>query len=143
MPRPKKNPTGDSRRPQATGPVDAQPSEAQETLETRRASLWDTVARLTETDWSHHVIYLYRLLPKVDSGSDRNFIAKYDRAIDEADVLADHGSGKYLAICNDTRERVTVAKQTFMVYNEQAPPRVRPSQIIPCPENEPWLEWVR
>jgi len=103
---------------------------------------WEQVAALSQEQWQHHVIYLYRLLPKVDFGSDRNFLAKYQRAIDEAEVLSGHGSGKYEAYLNDTRARKNVNHVIFQVYSDQAPPRVRLSQIVPCPENEPWLEWV-
>jgi len=103
---------------------------------------WQRLARMSEADWASHVIYCYRLAPKIDAGSDRHFIAKYQRAIDEADLLADHGSGRYLLVLNDTRARKTIDRVTVTVYNDQAPPRVRPEPIIAVPENEPWRHWV-
>ena len=103
---------------------------------------WQRLARMSEADWQSHVLYCYRLAPKIDAGSDRHFVGKYQRAIDEADLLADHGSGRYLLVLNDTAARKTVGRITVNVYNDQAPPRVRPEQIIPIPENEPWRHWV-
>ena len=78
----------------------------------------------------------------MNAGSDRHFVAKYQRAIDEADLLEAHGSGRYLLMLNDARARKTIDRATVTVYNDQAPPRVRPEPIIAVPENEPWRHWV-
>jgi hypothetical protein len=78
----------------------------------------------------------------MNAGSDRHFVAKYQRAIDEADLLEAHGSGRYLLMLNDARARKTIDRATVTVYNDQAPLRVRPEPIIAVPENEPWRHWV-
>jgi hypothetical protein len=81
------------------------------------------------------------LAPKI-LNADRAYIATYQTAIDEATLLAEHGSGRYLVILNDTRLRKCVNKAIITVYNTQAPPRVRLQQLLAIPENDSWRTWL-
>ena len=102
---------------------------------------WDQLQSLTDSQWQYHVVYLYRTEPAIRNGNDKNFIAKLTRPFDEADVLSTHGSGKYLAILNNSRERRTIGKISFSCYHPDAPPKVRLAQLAPNAD-ESWRTWL-
>ncbi len=64
----------------------------------------------------------------MDTGG-KAYIGKFDRPIDESELLASFGSGRYLLILNDGRGRVLV-KTTVVVNSPDSPPRVRIDQIV-------------
>ncbi len=102
---------------------------------------WDQLHSLTDSQWQYHVVYLYRTEPPIRNGNDKNFIAKLTRPFDEADVLATHGSGKYLAILNNSRERRTIGKISFSCYHPDAPPKIGLAQLAPTAD-ESWHTWL-
>ena len=73
-------------------------------------SFSESAASLTEAEWERARVYVYRLAPKMDTGG-KAYIGKFDRPIDESELLASFGSGRYLLILNDGRGRV-LAKTT-------------------------------
>lgn len=102
---------------------------------------WDQLHWLNDSQWQYHVVYLYRTEPPIRNGNDKNFIAKFTKPFDEADILATHGSGKYLAILNNTRERRTIGKVSFSCYHPEAPPKIRLAQLAPNAD-ESWRTWL-
>jgi hypothetical protein len=111
----------------------------------RPGTFWDQVAGLSEEEWSFHRLYLYRVLPKIDLGSDRNYISRYQRAVDEETILGDHGSGTFYAVLNNTRDRRAEATHTFSLYRLECPPKIDISLVVRCPENESFFgsAWVK
>ena len=137
--------TPEAQQPPPPQPVESAAAEAHQ--RSRRGtddhrSFWEQVAQLDTSEWTRHKVYLYRLEPKIDNG-EHAFIAKYQEAFDESQVLTDHGSGRYLAILNETKSRKAVNKTTFNVYNEGYPPKVKLAQLDASPVNDKWLEWIR
>jgi hypothetical protein len=58
---------------------------------------FDALAMITENEWRLYAVYLYRLEPRVRNPvGEAAFISTYQQAIDEADIKATHGGGKYL-----------------------------------------------
>lgn len=63
---------------------------------------FDAIQMLTATDWERYLLYLYRVEPKVrNSAGEPAFIDKFKEGIDEDDVKARHGGGKYMFIFKD------------------------------------------
>jgi hypothetical protein len=101
---------------------------------------WDQIASLTDTEWGFHVVYGYRLDPPIRNAGD-HFIEKLSRRFDQGDVLASHGSGKYLYILKNTRTGKMIGKISFTVYHPDAPPKIRAGQL--AAEADPsWREWL-
>ena len=102
---------------------------------------WDQLNALTESQLQYHRVYLYRIEPPIRNAGDKNFIERRSQPFDENDVLASHGSGTYLAILNNTRERRTVGKITFSCHHPEAPPKIRLAQLAP-EADESWRKWL-
>jgi hypothetical protein len=79
-------------------------------------------AMIQDEEWHRYLIYLYRLLPKIrNPENERNFIGKYARVVDEADIKADHGGGKFqIYLTEKAEERSNQPGATV-----QSPPRSR------------------
>lgn len=107
------------------------------------SSYWERAAGIPAQDWgSRFIQYLYRLAPKIDLG-EKHFAAKYAEFVDENEILNRHGSGRYQLVLNDTKERRTIANISFAVYDPTRPPKIKLDQLINCPENEPYLQWLK
>lgn len=118
--------------------VDMEPEATQED----QVGFWEALAALDEKGWEHHSLYVYRVAPRIDTGG-KAYIAKYSTPVDEAQLLSEHGSGRYLLMLNDTAARKAVAKLTFTAHHDDHPPKVRLDQVVDCPENGKWLAWLR
>jgi hypothetical protein len=63
---------------------------------------FDALAMITEHEWPRYLLYLYRLDPRVrNPEGEPSYIDKYQRAIDEGEIRATHGGGKYMLILKD------------------------------------------
>lgn len=62
----------------------------------------NAIAMIAESEWERYLIYLYRLDPRVrNPEGEAAFIDKYQRPIDEGDIKAVHGGGKYMLLLKD------------------------------------------
>ncbi|MBS1830563.1 MAG: hypothetical protein JST93_35000 [Acidobacteria bacterium] len=109
-----------------------------------KPGFFDVLAGMTSEEWERHVVYLYRLSPRIDTQSESAYIEKRTSAFDAEDVLQSHGSGRYMAILKDTSLRKKVTDYKFSVYHPNLPPKVDPAHVLRTPENDSfWQSWGR
>jgi len=101
--------------------------------------------------WEGRYIYVYRIEPYINRKVGDNTLthcAKYERAIDEQDLLNDLGSGVYqLRVVYDdpgpNGKREMVAKANVRVFNMQYPPRIPKIEAMwEDSRNKDWL-WAK
>ena len=101
--------------------------------------------------WEGRYAYIYRIEPYSNRRVGDNTVImckRYDRAIDEQDLLEDLGSGVYqIRVVYDDPgpggERKMVAKANVRVLNVDFPPKIpRNEQVWEDPRNKDWL-WAK
>jgi hypothetical protein len=108
------------------------------------ACIFDRVAAITDAEWeSRYVAYVYQIAPKINLPGDRHYIARLNGRFEESDILARYGSGQYHIKLNDRKIRKTIATHLFSVYDPAKPPHCDPCLIVDCPENQPYLKWIK
>jgi hypothetical protein len=96
-------------------------------------NFFQRVARMSEGDWDHFKIYLYRRWPRISKSGEPHYIAVYRDAIDEEFIKSVHGSGRYKLQLNDPKH--TVAETGIEIMDLNAPPRLSVDTLMDCPEN--------
>jgi hypothetical protein len=92
-----------------------------EPVEDRRKKLaiFDYMRTLTPSECEQHIVYLYRLDPKIQNAAGQSkYIQKYSVPLDEEQIKQDHGGGKYelkLNLCEPGKQSVLIKNAFFSV----------------------------
>jgi hypothetical protein len=112
-------------------------------------TLFQRMEEIPADDWgSRATVHLYRLEPFTDRLRSGNVIhiMRYSEPIDEARVMADHGSGKYRAILNFRKQSGPksdeVGRFEFEILNTMFPPNVPLGEWVDDPRNKKWA-WAK
>jgi hypothetical protein len=145
-PKEAETPSTDAQEPELYKPPPPETAEAAEPAAKRQAgrplgaktgaaasnrTLFQRMEEIPADDWgSRATVHLYRLEPFTDRLRSGNVIhiMRYSEPIDEARVMADHGSGKYRAILNFRKQSGPksdeVGRFEFEILNTMFPPNV-------------------
>jgi len=99
-----------------------------------KPSFFDRLRQMTEQGWDNHLVYVYRRWPRISRSDQPHYIDTVRQAIDEQWLLEHHGSGRYSLRLNDKRR--TIDSYVCEVHDLNHPPKVRPEELVDCPEND-------
>jgi len=99
---------------------------------------FDALAMITENEWRLYAVYLYRLEPRVRNPvGEAAFISTYQQSIDEADIKATHGGGKYLLYLKEVvmgkRDPSLPVRERSWKCRIAGEPILQPSQTLVMP----------
>ena len=83
--------------------------------------------RIPPAEWNNHIVYIYRLEPRVRNSGPVSNIGTFTAPFDEREIRALHGGGKYQAILKNTETDRAISKCTFEL---EGPPKFLPGQTI-------------
>jgi hypothetical protein len=106
---------------------------------------FEQLASISAVDWDNQKfrVYIYRIAPRIESQSENHYVGRLSAPLDEADLLARYGSGKYFLRLNDVQQRKTIASYTCAVYDPDVPPRIDRATLLDVPENAPYRAWIQ
>lgn len=106
------------------------------------------LAELTDADWQHHMVYVWRTDPIFDNtngGVDKKYIAKFTSAVDEESLKQTFGSGTYKVQLN---KYVGPNKDQYIAHtlwtigpDMKFPPVLPPGDWLNHPRNRAWTSW--
>ena len=122
---------------------------AQEASEEERSSFFEQTSALTDTEWEHHILYVYQWAPIVDltkGGLEKKYRRIYTNHRNEEDIKRDLGSGTYQLKLNrtdpKTRKEKTINSIVISILDFEFPPNIPPGAWLDDPRNSDW-NWAK
>ena len=92
---------------------------------------------MTEAEWETHLVYVYRVEPKIETADGKGYVGKFSEPIDEDYIKENYGSGKYRVYLN--KDHKNVDSHVFKIIDRAYPPDLPGDEWKKNPVNRKWV----